>query len=203
MLLSRSQSSNGAKAKLRNALLPRNLYMVARSQQQIVHYGVAKHNTAVDQGTVLVRLHLNSGAQSFPSGYAKWKAKLGRAPLISGVVTTFVAGLVGTYYYTHLEEVPFTNRRQFLNLSRTKLTERRRGVPPLVLQSRLLMRLNPKMVYPDDHPLTIGAKEILLRLVNAGGPSLDGIPWNLRVMVTLVSKLIAFILYFPWVLKLY
>jgi hypothetical protein len=90
------------------------------------------------------------------NGKPSWA--LGRAPLISGVVTTFVGGLVGTYYYTHLEEVPFTNRRQFLNISRTKCLEKHLGVGPRVLLSRLLMKVDPKRVYPDDHPLTIAAK---------------------------------------------
>ncbi|GBG67294.1 hypothetical protein CBR_g433 [Chara braunii] len=78
-----------------------------------------------------------------------------------GIVVAVVGAGGGYVYYTHLEEVPYTNRRHFVLVS--PQTERMLGEN----EFKNIKKTFRRDILPDFHPLTIRVKAIATQIIQA------------------------------------
>jgi hypothetical protein len=107
ILLSRLQLSKETTRRLQSAFMNMTKCPARRTLSQMSGYRGFRGGVVTESAFLRARLRrqYSSMSEYITSSYIKWKTKLGRAPLYTGIVTTILTVLLGGYHYAHRQEV--------------------------------------------------------------------------------------------------
>ncbi|RKP06411.1 peptidase family M48-domain-containing protein [Thamnocephalis sphaerospora] len=110
-----------------------------------------------------------------PRCVERTKAPLGRQPwfvAVCGIVT------FGGYYLAHLDTVPISGRRRFIDI-----TPKQEAMIAQVAYDSIIEEVRHAMNFlPDDHPDVIVIRKVAQRLIRATG--LTGLNWEIHVVAS-------------------